>query len=373
MARKSNKTSHVLHLLAGGEEPAPDTEKEEKTDAENEAKSQESTDKQEPTQDSDGPEISIITAGSSGDDPLSDLIKGELEGELEKTFAENSETDSETENPPETIPEEINSQPETSGIPSGDSQLPEGNQEGENEESESQPPEEKPETPVSTENPGSIAEEPAPETIAAQTLETNESDEIPVPETGSGPENQQEDQQPPTPSPAKAEDSNSTVEIPQETTPPETEGSTPPVPSAENEQEAANTGNTETGSAAAPEKEAAPETSQQDRIVVSTEHLNALLYPEDNEDSIHYRFINVMEYVVKDMILDYMKKFDMCTCERCVVDTMALALTFCSSKYIVVDKHTVSPLLNYYSSKYTGDVTVALTRACTMVHEKPRH
>lgn len=362
MARKSNKTSHVLNLLAGGEEPAPDTEKEEKTDAEIEAKSQESTDKQKPTQDSDGPEISIITAGSSGDDPLSDLIKGELEGELEKTFAENSETDSETENPPETVPEKISSPPEASGIPSGDSQLPEGNQEGENEESESHPPEEKSETPVSTENPGSTAEEPAPE-------------------TGSGSENQQEDQQPPTFSPAtakakaeiEAEDSNSTVEISGETTPSEIEDSTPPVPPVDNEDEAASTENTETDSAATPEKEDTPETSRKDRIVVSTEHLNALLYPEDNEDSIHYRFINVMEYVVKDMILDYMKKFDMCTCERCVVDTMALALTFCSSKYIVVDKHTVSPLLNYYSSKYTGDVTVALTRACTMVNEKPRH
>ena len=119
---------------------------------------------------------------------------------------------------------------------------------------------------------------------------------------------------------------------------------------------------------------AASEALPPNHPVISPDHLNALLYPEDAEDdSVHYRFINVMEYVVKDMVLDYMQRFGMCTCERCVVDTTALTLTFCSSKYIVVDKHTVSPLLNYYANKYTGDVTVALTRACTMVNENPRH
>lgn len=302
MARKSNKTSHVLHLLAG-EEPAPEpeTEKEEKTGSEPEASgaAQKTVSGPEPEQ-PESPEISIITTGSAGDDPLSDLIKGELE----EVFGP-GETDG---------PEEISPTPEgTNGS----------------------------------------------EEISAPLEETDGPEETsPTPETTDNTDISADDQKDIIPDPGSLEKEN--PDIPGEASP-------------EAEEEASDGAVQETDS---PEEGTAghmdPDPPVQE-AVESPEQLNALLHPEEGDNAPHYRFINVMEYIVKDMVIDYMKKFSMCTCERCVVDTIALALTFCSSKYIVVDKNTVSPLLNYYSNKFTGDVTVALTRACTLVNENPRH
>ena len=97
------------------------------------------------------------------------------------------------------------------------------------------------------------------------------------------------------------------------------------------------------------------------------------LHPFDSDQLENYRFVNVMEYIVKDLVMDYMIKFDMCTCERCRIDPMALALTYCPAKYIVVDSHSVSPLLNFYSNRYRGNVTVELTKACIKIKDNPRH
>lgn len=302
MARKSNKTSHVLHLLAG-EEPVPEAEKGEKDEPESTAQPQKTAPEPEP----ESPEISIITAGSSGDDPLSDLIKDELEKETVEP-----PRDMETPVNREPIPdlqEETTEEEFTAEIPESETSL-------------SKDPETHAPEPVT-----SAAETPEPETLEP------EEPESPEPETLAA------------------------------------EALEPEISKAEIKDNSE--GKNETDHSGENEDKSSPPSEQ----VESAEHLNALLYPDNSKDSdtVHYRFINVMEYVVTDMVVDYMKKFGMCTCERCVVDTTALALTLCSAKYIVVDKNTVSPLLNYYANKYTGDVTVALTRACTMVNENPRH
>lgn len=96
-------------------------------------------------------------------------------------------------------------------------------------------------------------------------------------------------------------------------------------------------------------------------------------HPADGDHLQTYRFVNVMEYIVKDLVMEYMVRFNMCTCERCMVDTMALALTACPAKYIVVDSHSVSPLLNFYSNRYQGNVSVELTKACIKIKDNPRH
>lgn len=93
--------------------------------------------------------------------------------------------------------------------------------------------------------------------------------------------------------------------------------------------------------------------------------------PEPDEKK--YEYINVMEYIVSNKAADYMKKFDMCTCDRCVEDTKALTLTNLTSKYIVASISSVSPLLNFYSNKFLGAVTVELTKACVTIKENPKH
>jgi hypothetical protein len=86
-----------------------------------------------------------------------------------------------------------------------------------------------------------------------------------------------------------------------------------------------------------------------------------------------FSYINVMEYIVQDKVEYFNKEFNMCSCSRCITDTTALALTKLPSKYIVVDTSSASPLLNYYTNKYIGQVTVELTKACMIVKDIPHH
>ncbi|MBC6678334.1 late competence development ComFB family protein [Zhenpiania hominis] len=83
--------------------------------------------------------------------------------------------------------------------------------------------------------------------------------------------------------------------------------------------------------------------------------------------------VNVMERLVRDKAEGYMKQFGNCTCSRCVEDTVALALTNLPSKYVVVNRDAVSPLLNFYEKQYAGQITVEITKACIKVKENPRH
>lgn len=86
-----------------------------------------------------------------------------------------------------------------------------------------------------------------------------------------------------------------------------------------------------------------------------------------------YQYINVMEKIVNDEVMYFMREFNMCTCDRCVADTKALALTSMPSKYIVREKSQIPPLMNFYANKFIGYVTVELTKACTIVKETPHH
>ncbi|MFT4106002.1 MAG: late competence development ComFB family protein [Lacrimispora sp.] len=86
-----------------------------------------------------------------------------------------------------------------------------------------------------------------------------------------------------------------------------------------------------------------------------------------------FQYLNVMEYIVKNAAPQYMKNFDVCTCDHCTADVTALALSHLPPKYIVVDRDSVSPLLNFYSTRFTQQVVVELTKACSVVKENPHH
>ncbi len=86
-----------------------------------------------------------------------------------------------------------------------------------------------------------------------------------------------------------------------------------------------------------------------------------------------YQYLNVMEYVVKSRAKEYMEKFDVCLCGRCISDVTALSLTHLPPKYIVVEAPSASPLLNYYSNRLSQQIIVELTKACAVVKENPHH
>ncbi|MDO5063225.1 MAG: late competence development ComFB family protein [Peptostreptococcaceae bacterium] len=90
-------------------------------------------------------------------------------------------------------------------------------------------------------------------------------------------------------------------------------------------------------------------------------------------DELDYKFVNVFEEIVRSKVLDAMQKFGVCTCDRCIVDVVALTVTSLPAKCIVADKDAIFPLLSYYSSKYATIVQTELVKACVKIKENPHH
>ena len=86
-----------------------------------------------------------------------------------------------------------------------------------------------------------------------------------------------------------------------------------------------------------------------------------------------YVFLNVMETLVRERVDTYIEQFAACRCSRCKADIVALALTSLPSKYVVVSQNAATPLMNFYSQRYAGAITVEITKACTRVKEHPHH
>ncbi len=130
--------------------------------------------------------------------------------------------------------------------------------------------------------------------------------------------------------------------------------------------------------AAAPEanpvQEAAPISQSASEPAVSAPAPVPTPVPEpEPEPEPDFAAINVMEHIVRDKIIYFMRQFDVCTCDRCKADVTALTLNGLMPKYIVTTKAAVDPLLSYYTNRLISDVTVEATKSCMIVKENPRH
>lgn len=92
---------------------------------------------------------------------------------------------------------------------------------------------------------------------------------------------------------------------------------------------------------------------------------------EEEEDD--FFIVNVMERLVREKAPQYISQFHVCGCRRCLADVTALALTELPAKYVVINRSAVSPLMNFYSTKYAGRITVEVTKACMAVQKNPHH
>lgn len=143
-----------------------------------------------------------------------------------------------------------------------------------------------------------------------------------------------------------------------------------PVEETEAEETKAET----TSSPAAEEAKAetpAPEEPEEEILELSSESPVEPEPPAEPEPD--YVMLNVMQRIVEDKIIYFMKQFEVCTCDRCRADTIALTLSGLPAKYRIVDKHAVDPLISYYTSRLISQVTVEALKACTQVKENPRH
>ena len=86
-----------------------------------------------------------------------------------------------------------------------------------------------------------------------------------------------------------------------------------------------------------------------------------------------YHFVNVMEQLILRQDIDnFLEQYNVCKCRRCVSDVCALALSGLPSKYVVTSKDSLSPILSYYESKYRIYMLTELIKACNKVREQPQ-
>lgn len=274
MAKRTNKTDHVLNLLSGNkksqnheeEKQAPPVEPKHK-ERQEEAPEPQKEQSQQLSEEKEPANISVVERSADEDNPIAESVKNSLEEELDRYM--------------------------------------EHRQEGEGAESA--------EEPDFLENPILEQDKPVPE----------EKESVPETAPRETPEPLAEDR----PKPDEADDDGQPAD--------------------------------------GEEPEAISETSGESESELEPE-------PEVQEERT-FAVVNVMEHLVRDKAEGYMRQFQNCTCSRCVEDTIALSLTNLPAKYVVVNKDTISPLLNFYEKRYAGQITVEITKACIKVKENPRH
>ena len=299
MARKSNKTSHVLNLLAGHDNKEKNNAETENTEA--------AAAKAEDKPGASPQNISVID--KTEEDELAHLIQEQLEKELES-----EQTDNRTKTVEETV-----SEPTEEAV----------------EETEAQ------------------AAEITQEVVAETEAQTAEITQEVVAETEAQAAEIIEE--------AVAETEAQAAEITQEVV-------------AETEAQAAETAE-ETASASQSEttkivEESAAESQSEKAEAIEDIVAEAAKKEEPEPDFV---VLNVMEHVVKDKIIYFMRQFDVCTCDRCIADTIALTLNGLAPKYIVTTPAAADPLLSFYTNKFISDMTVEATKACMVIKENPRH
>ncbi len=86
-----------------------------------------------------------------------------------------------------------------------------------------------------------------------------------------------------------------------------------------------------------------------------------------------YLCFNVMQALVEDKADKYIRMFGLCTCTRCRIDVIALALSNLPAKYVVAKPHELIPRLSIYEQKYNTAVVTQVMSACRKVLERPHH
>lgn len=95
--------------------------------------------------------------------------------------------------------------------------------------------------------------------------------------------------------------------------------------------------------------------------------------PERHDLMEEVTYLNVMQALVEDRVDKCMQRFQMCSCNRCRTDVVALALSSLPAKYIVVPESEGIPMLSVYEGRYEAAVTAQLMWACQKVSAHPRH
>lgn len=82
---------------------------------------------------------------------------------------------------------------------------------------------------------------------------------------------------------------------------------------------------------------------------------------------------NFMEETVKQYVDRWIRECDICQCEICRMDVMAIMLNDLQSHYVVTDTGALFAQLQDFDLQHKADIMVAMTSAVEVVKKNPRH
>ena len=82
---------------------------------------------------------------------------------------------------------------------------------------------------------------------------------------------------------------------------------------------------------------------------------------------------NYMEVCISDTLDDVMKRTEICRCENCRFDIMAIALNSLPPKYVVTHKGQIYTKLSMLHQQVDADVIREIIKAVQIVKKNPRH
>lgn len=135
----------------------------------------------------------------------------------------------------------------------------------------------------------------------------------------------------------------------------------------------------ETAIEAAAEKESESEFTEEQLLeevrggTIEEQQRDALPEESGDDEMQGYVFHNMMETIVREKVPEYIRQFGVCSCRHCKADVIALSLSKLPPKYVVVHESAISPLRSFYEDHYAGQITVEITKACIAVSSHPHH
>jgi competence protein ComFB len=85
------------------------------------------------------------------------------------------------------------------------------------------------------------------------------------------------------------------------------------------------------------------------------------------------RLRNYTEEAVTMFLDRWLKEADVCNCEECRLDVMAIMLNELPPKYVVTEKGALFAQMNEFEPQNRIDLITLLTQAAQIVKEHPRH
>ncbi|MCK9216719.1 MAG: late competence development ComFB family protein [Firmicutes bacterium] len=86
-----------------------------------------------------------------------------------------------------------------------------------------------------------------------------------------------------------------------------------------------------------------------------------------------YKIKNYMENVVESATENILKLMNICKCEKCKADIMAIALNELPPKYIVTEIGELYTKANELEQQFSVDVQTAIIKAALIVGKNPKH